>query len=593
MSRIIGLLLLASCTRSEDPPVVRDPPTPTARVPIDASTSVAPIQAPLPRRSEVGLVPEKTSRNGDVLAIGYPRFRLVPDCCDPLVIRVNAGRVIATDRNEVKEWSLADGTLVRRESMSTSLSPLIEIAASADGTWTAVGDNVVQFRRQDALVSTLKSFRLRGFVGSSAVLAESAEGPILVDPTNGKVISRLPRNPFAPSAFTLSLTGDGEQVWWITLRGFARWSTGASSFTIVTAGDEWASAAVALRAPVAVVRREDGLYRLELTSGSFKRFSSRGVIYAVSPDGADCAIVDLNKIEIVDTTTGRLVASVSSNSDYVRRVAFSENDNVLAFDDNGVIRIADIASSKIKIRPIPEGSRFRGWNRDSSASILHEGSAHGLDVGTQAIGPDRGPLAMATGSPLSLKMTERTIVVTSNGKRITKLEVGDPPRPWPGLEQSYWKAVGSPDGGLLLDWIRRPDVGPIPEPDETNANDRYPKCDHDDRGDCIIEYVAQLWRMSSAPALVWDTRPNGKRPQLMRPWPYPKVPSVPAVFTADGKFVLFGFDDGDVIVRSTDPTGTERTEALHRAPITRIEIAPNSAWVFTEDAEGEQRLWPL
>lgn len=69
--------------------------------------------------------------------------------------------------------------------------------------------------------------------------------------------------------------------------------------------------------------------------------------------------------------------------------------------------------------------------------------------------------------------------------------------------------------------------------------------------------------------------------------------SVPGVFTPDGKFVLFGFDDGDVIVRSTDPTGTERTEALHRAPITRIEIAPNSAWVFTEDAEGEQRLWPL
>lgn len=140
----------------------------------------------------------------------------------------------------------------------------------------------------------------------------------------------------------------------------------------------------------------------------------------------------------------------------------------------------------------------------------------------------------------------------------------------------------------------RPDVGPVPEPDETNAKDRSPKCDRDDRGDCILEYVAQLWRVSNPPTLVWETRPKGKRPQLVRPWPYPKAPSLPGAFTPDGKSVLFGFDDGDVIVRSTDAAGTERVEAvLHRAPITRIEVAPNSAWVFSEDAEGEQRIWPL
>ena len=590
MNRIVALLLLAACTRSEDPPVVRDLPTPTARVPIDASTSVAPIQAPLPRRSEVGLVPEKTSRNRDVLAIGHPRFRLVPDCCDPLVIRVNAGRVIATDRNEVKEWSLSDGTLVRRESMSTSLSPLIEIAASADGTWTAVGDNVVQFRRQASLVATLKGFRLRGFVGSSAVLADSAEGPILADPMNGKVISRLPRNPFAAGAFTITLAGDGEQVWWITRRGFARWTTGASSFTIVTAGDEWRHAEVALRAPVAVVRRDDGLYRLDLETGGFKRFATRGVTYAVSPDGARCAIVDLHKIDVVDTTAGRVVATVASSNDSVHRVAFSENDNAFAFDDNGLIRIADIASSRIKIRPTPEGSRFRGWNRDSSASIEHEGSAHALDVATQAITPEREPLAIATRSPLSLKMTERTIVVTSNGKRVAKLELSDPPRPWPGLEQTYWRPVGSPDGSVVLAWIASPVIDRFPEPYETDADD-LPRCRRDTDGNCVVEFVAQLWRVGSTPELVWDMTPKGK--QYPSPWAHPKVPSVPGVFTPDGKFVLFGFDDGDVIVRSTDHTGTERTEALHRAPITRIEIAPNSAWVFTEDAEGEQRLWPL
>ncbi len=57
--------------------------------------------------------------------------------------------------------------------------------------------------------------------------------------------------------------------------------------------------------------------------------------------------------------------------------------------------------------------------------------------------------------------------------------------------------------------------------------------------------------------------------------------------------MLFGFADGDVIVRSTDAAATSRIESLHRAPITRIEVAPGGKWVFSEDAEGEQRIWPL
>ncbi|MGE0403508.1 MAG: WD40 repeat domain-containing protein [Kofleriaceae bacterium] len=470
---------------------------------------------------------------------------------------------------------------------------MIEVVASLDGDWIAIGDSdIVRFYRRDVLVATMKGHRVRGFVGSSRVLAEGADGAVVVDPASGKVVSQLPTKPFAAGASTLALVGDGEHVWWITRRGLARWNSGASSFTIVTAGREWASAEVALRAPVAIVRREDGLYRLDLASGSFDRFSSRGAIYAVSPDGARCAIVGVNKVEIVDTTTGQPVATVGG-SDKIRRVAFSENDSMFAFDENGVIRIADIAASKVSVRQGSEASRFRGWNTDSSASIQHEGATRRLDVTTQTIAQAPGTLAVATTSPLSLAVLDHTIVATSNGKRLAKLDLGEPPRPGPGLAQTYWQAEGSPNGALAVVWIRRPDVGPIPEPDESNAKDRSPKCDRDDRGECILEYVAQLWRISSPPALIWETRPDGKRPQLVRPWPYPKIPSGPTEFSQDGKFVLFGFDDGDVIVRSTDSAGSERIEALHRAPITRIEVAPNSAWVFTEDAEGEQRIWPL
>ena len=54
-----------------------------------------------------------------------------------------------------------------------------------------------------------------------------------------------------------------------------------------------------------------------------------------------------------------------------------------------------------------------------------------------------------------------------------------------------------------------------------------------------------------------------------------------------------GFADGDVIVVRTDGTRAQLVESRHRAPIARIEVAPGNRWVFTEDAEGEQRIWPL
>ncbi len=212
---------------------------------------------------------------------------------------------------------------------------------------------------------------------------------------------------------------------------------------------------------------------------------------------------------------------------------------------------------------------------------------------TLTLSPDRGPVS-SQASPLTLSLTERMLIVRDKDKQVAKLDVGEPPRPGPGLEQTYWKAVASLSGNLIALWIRRPDVAPSSPPSESVHRPRKPACAEDSLGDCIVEYVAELWSVvGGKPQLVWRMRPDGKRPQLMRRWPYPKSASGPIAFTPDGAFVLFGFEDGDVIVRATDASATTRVESLHRAPITRIEVAPGGRWVFTEDAEGEQRVWPL
>ena len=64
-------------------------------------------------------------------------------------------------------------------------------------------------------------------------------------------------------------------------------------------------------------------------------------------------------------------------------------------------------------------------------------------------------------------------------------------------------------------------------------------------------------------------------------------------FTHDGKAVLLGFEDGDIMIRSTTANGPRRIESLHGAPVARIEVSPGDTYVFSEDTEGEQRIWPL
>ncbi len=593
---LVAVVLASACTRdAAERGLQSTPPSPSvAPAPTRTPPPTSPPSPPaLAKVSEVGPAAETTSRNAAVLAIGRPRFRLVPTCCDELVVRIGTKRVLVQDRSELKQWDL-DGLLVERTVLSSDEVPLIQLVASADGVWVAAGEfATLGIYRAGARTSTMNYLHAHAFVGNGQVLAEDKDGPAVVDAATGTIVERLPKRPF-PTGATLALGGDGEHVWWLTHRGFARWDKGGTTFAIVTpAAKEWTRGSIALRAPIAVVGRVDGLHRLDLASGALTAIAPRMSVFAVSPTGAWTALVDRQRVRVLDTSTGREVASVAVKQS-VWRIAFAENDDVLAFDEDGTIRIADIASNKITVRPTAAPARFRGWEGDGVASIEHEGAVQQLDVATGAIGPARGTVQAPPVSPLVLALTDRTIVARANGKQVARLDVGAPPQPGPGLEQTYWKAVASPTGTAFAAWVRRPDVAPEAPPGESIHSERDPKCARDSRGDCIVEYVAELWSTDGdKPRMLWRVRPDGKRPQTSRTWPYPKSASGPIAFTSDGKYVLFGFNDGDVIVRATDASATSRIESLHRAPITRIEVAPGGNWVFTEDAEGEQRIWPL
>jgi WD40 repeat protein len=194
-----------------------------------------------------------------------------------------------------------------------------------------------------------------------------------------------------------------------------------------------------------------------------------------------------------------------------------------------------------------------------------------------------------------------TVYAAATGKQVVKIDVGRPPVDKPQFEHEMWAAAMSPTGEHLALWWRRADVWAPEQPDdprrdimhiaESNDPDLI-RCDVMMNGDCKQEYFAEVWSLRGTPRRVWQTRFDANR-SAARTWPLPKTASGPIAFTHDGKHVLFGFDDGDIVIRTVTDAPATRVEKLHRAPVTRLEVSPDDGWVFSEDRAGEQRIWKL
>jgi len=186
------------------------------------------------------------------------------------------------------------------------------------------------------------------------------------------------------------------------------------------------------------------------------------------------------------------------------------------------------------------------------------------------------------------------------GHKLASLDVGAPPLPaadrakHPALAQHYWMAAVSPRGTHLALWWRRADVFAPQKSDLPDADELETSCRRDRSYSCVPEYFAEVWSLEPKPQRLWQSRLDARPPVVStRGWPESKLASSPIAFTHDGKHVLFGFDDGDIVIRAIDAATAMRVESLHRAPVSRIEVSPNDSYVFSEDTEGAQRIWPL
>lgn len=199
------------------------------------------------------------------------------------------------------------------------------------------------------------------------------------------------------------------------------------------------------------------------------------------------------------------------------------------------------------------------------------------------------------GLVLSVSVRKLTVHDPRTGQVIATLDVGQPPGELDNddVAHEYFAAAVSPDGKHLALWWRRADVWAPEDKDSLVAGPVYiGHCPLDFNAECKREYFAEVWSLAGRPRRLWQQRPPSKH-VIGRTWQMSKLASGPIAFTHDGKYVLFGFDDGDVAIHAVNSAKPVRVESLHRAEITRIEIAPGDGYVFTEDAAGEQRIWPL
>ncbi|MGN6106643.1 MAG: hypothetical protein ACTHU0_16170 [Kofleriaceae bacterium] len=201
------------------------------------------------------------------------------------------------------------------------------------------------------------------------------------------------------------------------------------------------------------------------------------------------------------------------------------------------------------------------------------------------------------------RLTERTIDVydATTARLVAHLDVpryGDrgrrEPSDNPDLAHRYWTASLSPTGKHLALWWRRADVWTESRYSDDGWN-ADPECDSSWAASffefCHSEYFAELWSLEGKPKRIWQRRWTSKIDGLLED--QPKKATSPIAFTHDGKHVLLGFSDGDILVQSTASGGQSRVETLHHAPIARIEVSPGDTYVFSEDSDGEQRIWPL
>lgn len=179
------------------------------------------------------------------------------------------------------------------------------------------------------------------------------------------------------------------------------------------------------------------------------------------------------------------------------------------------------------------------------------------------------------------------------GRRTGVIHVERPRLDKPEFEWTFWDMALSQEANLLALISRGPKLPPegTPDPreDALHVDDLRDKtrCETDLSGECRMEFALSLYTIGRTAERTW-------RVQLEPPHGDGRTAQPSAVaFDRAGKRILIGMADGEIHVMSTTSPEPRRIERFHHGPIVRLVVSPGGGWAFSEDAAGQQRLWPL
>ena len=239
----------------------------------------------------------------------------------------------------------------------------------------------------------------RAFSHDGRLLACDSTLPEIWDVAKHSKVAAAPKDaPKGPS--TARFSSDDKSLLWATDHAIVRWdfATTGNVATIYTTPDRIGDVAFSESGSAFVTQRPEHAYTgghasiIELASGHQTPLPDT-YSGTMSPSGRLVAIIKPTEVDVLEAAGGKLVWK-GTVTPPIARIAFGEDDSVLAFTEGHAVRVIELPAGSPRTFDAP--SRFAGWLGNGIAAVDRAGKLAALTLATTTWGSaDRGAILPA------------------------------------------------------------------------------------------------------------------------------------------------------------------------------------------------------
>lgn len=367
---------------------------------------------PVTKPAEPAGAPHAAPGHDDVIGeagtirVGQPRMQLAENSPGTLVVRAKAGLVFANQGPRMEVWDLHTGKLQHDVALTDDAAALagnglVSIAVAYDASRFAVGlISKVRLFHDDKTELDVTCSNARGFSHDGKLFACDRMQPEIWDLTKRTKAFSAPAGAPKGSVTAAHFSSDDKSLFWATDHDLVRWdfATTGSVAAIYHTNDVLGTVAFSESGRAFVTQRPATAYTgghavlVELASGKTTPLPDT-YLGTISPSGKLVAIIKPTELDVLEVAGGKVLWK-GTVTPPVMRVAFGEDDGVIAFGEGHAVRVVELPAGAPRTFEAP--SRFVGWLGDGAAAIEHTGSLARLTLADTSWGAaDRAALVPA------------------------------------------------------------------------------------------------------------------------------------------------------------------------------------------------------